>query len=284
MLTLQPREQFTIVRQLGDHNDSTTYYVQATVRNSIDDTVLKVINLTNTGNNRFKSAYEVPADVSGLGFYIDINTSVYDDSGYTTKAASYSDENETYLVFDRIVRPGGSGGGSDVDYKKIQKMLDAFVKKFPEIPKVDMQPIMDAIAGVGEKVDEIDIPEAETVELKPVLDAISGAKETILQAIDEKEVTDTPDMQPVLDAVEEKKIDLSPLEDKIDGIQSTLEGYIAQETAKEDNADNTAAAKLDQISQSLGPILSKTPQPKKEKIPVVDKGDIMKKRVESLVL
>lgn len=284
MLSLQPREQFTIVRQLGDHTDPTVYYVQATVRDSIDDSVLEVLNLVNTGSNRFKAIYEVPSDVSGLGFYIDINTSVYDDSGYTSKASTYSDENESYLVFDRITRPGGSGGGMDVDYKKIQKMLDALRKSMKDPKEFDTKPIMAAIMGVEEKVEAIipAFPKPSELNLDPVIKQILTTEKTIITAIDEKEVTPETNLSPVLEAIEEKTTDFSGLEEKVAGLQNTIEGHIAQVGEKEASEEETSSEKLSQIHESIMPILSKT-KPVKEKKPIVDKGEVLKTRAQSLL-
>lgn len=268
MISLQPRETFQIVRQLGDHTDPTTYYVRAVVRNSVDDTILKTQNLTvnATDIRRFKANYEVPADVSGLGFYIDITTSVYTDDTYTTKSSTYYDENNSYLIFDRIVRPGGSGGGSDVDYKKIQKMLDTLRKSMEDPKDFNIEPIMAAIMGLGKKVDGIDIPSAEDfaekVELKPILVAIDGAKETILNAFDKKEPHEATEIQPILDAIGE-------VDDKIDRTAVTILEKI--DKSKEDIME--CMEKEDQKEEEL-PV----PMPSEEEI----RKESLKKRVTKI--
>lgn len=245
MISLQPREQYMIVRQLPDPSDSATYYVRAVVRNSVTDTILKTVNLTDKGSRRFKVAYEVPADVSGLGFYIDITTTVYTDAGYTTKSTTYSEELESYLVFDRIVPPSGGGGGMDIDYKKIQKMLDALVEKFPEITPTDFSPILSELSQVKQEIQAIEIPgmpEIEKVDLIPVLKAIESSEKTIVKSIVNKEVTESTDIEPILGAIssqtnagEEK---MAKLQDTVDEINDALKTqFQASEAEKKSEQD-----------------------------------------------
>lgn len=203
---LQPREYLTIVRQLADHTDPTTYYVQAVIRNSRTDEVIDTVQLTDKGNGRFTKTWQVPPDVSGLGFYIDITTSVYTENTYTTKAGSYGDENDTYLVFDRIIKTGGGGGGADVDYKKLQKLFTEAASKIDVLTKKDLvqpnfEPIMailDTILTAVRTIDMPEIPEQEKVDFTPVITAITSAQEALKDAIESKEVTPETDLSPVL--------------------------------------------------------------------------------------
>ncbi len=85
-LVLQPQKSFTVVRQIANHLDSATYYVRAVIRNAYTDELIETLDLTSRGSQRFSKNWQVPADPSGEGFYISIVTSVYTDSGYTTKS------------------------------------------------------------------------------------------------------------------------------------------------------------------------------------------------------
>src|SRR5437879_1246261 len=99
MLQLEPLELYTIARGLEDHTDSTQYYVQAVIRNAKTDALIATVQLTDQGDqHRYSKAWQVPQDQTGLGFYLLIETSVYTDSGYTTKSQNYGDKYETYLV------------------------------------------------------------------------------------------------------------------------------------------------------------------------------------------
>src|SRR5258707_3851150 len=101
-MQLEPLEDFTIARGLEDHTDSTTYYVRAVVRDAKTDALLATVNLTDQGDaHRFSKKWQIPADQTGQGYYLLITTSVYTDSGYTTKSSNYGDKDETYLVMRR---------------------------------------------------------------------------------------------------------------------------------------------------------------------------------------
>lgn len=256
MISLQPREQFTIVRQLGDHTDLTTYYVQAVIRDSISGDTIDTVRLTNKTNGRFTKLWEVPADVSGLGFYIDIETTVYDDSGYTSKASTYTVENEQYLVFDRIMKAGGGGGGgTDVDYKKIQKMIDGVIEALPEATEeADLKPLVKAIASLKKSVDAIEMPEIPSVEFAPVLEAISSSKDDVLKAIEDKPVTPETDLSPVIDAVggvsDDVKSESADTREKIAGVKTVLDSHV-----EEHRSEQSAEAKLGQVTTKIQEIL-----------------------------
>lgn len=217
-ITLNPREIFTIVRQLQDHTDSATYYVRAVIRNSRTDAVIKTIDLFDKGSRRFTAPWDVIADVGGLGTFIDITTSVYTDSAYTTQSGSYGDENETYLVYDRSKQGsgGGSGGWSpEVDYKKIKTMLDTAIKsikfpKFPEMPEMPEIPEFPEIeidlSGISGQLEEIKtmidaIPEAPKLDLEPVLDAIIESEDRLIDAVSALPEPPATDLTPVLEAI-----------------------------------------------------------------------------------
>lgn len=209
-IVLNPREYFVIVRQLQDHTDSSTYYVRALVRNSRTDEILQTIDLDDKGNRRFVKQYQVPADVSGLGLFIDITSSVYTDSEYTTKSGNYGDENETYLVSDRMRSGIGSGGGgSDVDYKKIKKMLTEAINsikfpkitipeypEFPEIPKTDLTGVLDQIDSVKQLI--ASRPEPKETNLDTVIEAIEESSDRLIDAM--YALPDT-DIDPILEAI-----------------------------------------------------------------------------------
>src|SRR5688572_8979423 len=110
-MTLQPQAYFTVVRQIANHTDTNTYYVRAVVRNAYTDEIIATLDLTDKTGQRFKKDWHVPGDPSGQGFYISIVTSVYSDNGYTTKSDSYGDEENTYLVQERVLPLMRGGGG-----------------------------------------------------------------------------------------------------------------------------------------------------------------------------
>lgn len=188
-MQLNPQEIFTIARGLEDHTDNTVFYVRATVRNALTDALLDTVTLTNQGDNhRYSASYQVPADVSGAGFYIVVTTSVYSDSGYTTKTPLYGDRYDTYLVMQRL-NPGlGMGGGGDsVDYKKIGKMIDEAISKiaFPAFPEqkesqqTDLAPVFSRLDEIKECVEKMEMPEQKELDLAPIVKKID---EIVLRA------------------------------------------------------------------------------------------------------
>lgn len=228
-MQLHPREQFTIVRQIEDHTDSATYYVQAVVRNAKTDALLATVNLTDQGSRRFSKTYSVPVDVSGQGFYISVLTSVYTDSGYTTKSQNYGDKMDIYLVQDRVnPNLGSGGGGSDVSYKKIREIVReeavAAVKAI-NIPEAKV------VTVTKEVVREVKVPTAVDIKFpsqKPILDAIKA----VGKKVDEKPVTEIPEVH---------EMDMTPMMEKIDagieGLKVTVAGEVAKVGKKLDELD-----------------------------------------------
>jgi hypothetical protein len=253
MISLQPRETFAIVRQLADHTDLTTYYTQAVIRNSVTSEILATVNLTDKGSGRFLKIWEVPSDVSGMGFFIDITLSVYSDSGYTTKASTYGDELEEYLVFDRIVKSSG-GGGVDVDYKKIEKLLTAAIKSIPEAKMESLGPVKTMLEDLKKGIMGIKIPMPEKMDHSPVLKAIDNSLSSVLKAIDNKEVTPETEMAPIIkiveDKIDEQKMDFAKVEDKVAGVKKTLDEHV-----QEHRDEQSAEGKVAKITQSLSEIL-----------------------------
>jgi hypothetical protein len=234
-MILRPGEKFVIARGLGDHTDSGTYYVQATVRNARTDELLATVKLTDRGNRRFSSDYQVPWDSSGLGMYILVTTTVYEDSGYTTKSASYTEEFNEYLVDER--QPQSTGGGAEIDYKKIRKIFSEEVEKLPEPPEVevDLQPIYGLLGKILQVCNEITMPEM------PDMSGLEKELSTISKQISNLPKPERVNLVPVLTAI-------ADLKSKYDNtIKSALEEVkrIAEDSSKD------TSTRLKQISSTL---------------------------------
>src|SRR3990167_1314004 len=223
MISLQPREQFAIVWQKDNHNDLATYYVRAVVRNSVSGATIESINLTDNGSGRFSKIWEAPSDVSGVGFYIDITVSVYSDSGYTTKAATYGDENAQYLVFDRITRNSGGGWGSDVDYKKIDKLFAKGVQSIKVVDPVDLGPVLKEIKGVLMAIKGINFPipeKQEKIDLTPIIKQLSTVEKSIVKSIVNKDVTKPTDLSMIAGGLSSLYKLVFNLSEKIKGLEN----------------------------------------------------------------
>lgn len=206
-MQLHPRESFTIVRQLQDPYITGTFYVRAVIKNAKTDTVLETLDLTDNGSQYFTKSWLVPADVSGQGFYISIKTSVYTDSGYTTKSENYGDEVATYLVQERYVFNPNYPVGPDIDYKKIKKIIEEVVDE--KMKKHKLEPKV--VTVTKEVIKDITFPTPEKITFPemPKLDPIIKA----LERIEKKELPAFPeipkvDFEPILAAIQ-KAVDLS---------------------------------------------------------------------------
>ena len=209
-LVLQPGNSFTVVRQISNHLDTDTNYVQAVIRNAYTDAIIDTLQLTDKGSQRFSKNWQVPADPSGQGFYISIVTSVYTDSGYTTKNGNYGDDENTYLIQDRVMRLGGGGG---VDAYTVRRIVSEEIAKIPapepvKIPKAkEYQMRWDDVLGALERLQRaVKAIPTETKDDAPVLAALEDVK----QAIASKEVTPATDLDPVLSKLDEIATDATP--------------------------------------------------------------------------
>ncbi len=209
MLTLRTAGNFTVVRQIANHLDTDTNYVRAVIRNAYTDAIIDTLDLTDKGSQRFSKNWKVPADPSGEGFYISIITSVYTDAGYTTKNSNYGDEENTYLVADA---PSSMGKGAiGIDARTVRRIiseeLDKRKEEEPEeIKKEEIETpeepprwdeVLSAIDGLNTTLKS---SKTEKVDFKPLFDAL----QSILSAVNEKEVTEPTDLTPVLAKLDEQ--------------------------------------------------------------------------------
>lgn len=241
---LQPASAFPLVRQIGNHTDATTYYVRAVIRNAAGD-IIDTVNLASQGNQRYQTSWRVPADTSGQGAYISVVTSVYTDSGYTSKSENYGDEETTFLIFDRVMPAmrGGSGGG--IDSRTLRRVISEELAKLP----------------TPEKPERVELPEMRFDE---ALSAIGEATKAIRSLPQER--TDLSGVLKALDA----------LAAKIDAQKSIGEGFadlatIYQSAEREMLAkvEETIQGAMDSLELTIAPtVTSVAKKPKEEEEPV----------------
>lgn len=197
-LQLNPRERFTIVRQIEDHTDNNQYYVRATIRNALTDVLIDTINLVDKGSRRFSKDWLVPVDGSGQGFFISILIETFEDAGHTTKSGNYGDKLDTYLVQDRLnANLGGFGGGSDIDYKKIRKIVQEEIEKIPPVDVPEAQivtrevvkevrvPEIVRVENYKEVIKEVKVPQIVEKTLEPDLSGLTSSLKEIQAKLDE---------------------------------------------------------------------------------------------------
>ncbi len=219
--------------------------MQAVIKSAVTRAVLATVSLTDRGNGYFDYEWRTIVDKDGQGTQITIVTSVYADSGYTTRSDSYGDKGEAYTILD-IQRLAGGGGGGDVDYKKIEKIVSKVIGdvESTETPEVDLSPVLEGLKKLQKLVGAIEIPEIEIIpehvcDDAPILEAISKLSDAVQNI-----PTDTPDA-----------VDLSPVLDKLDEQGRNME--TKQDESKE-KADTSVADLKDFIPKALKDVLEST--------------------------
>lgn len=260
MLQIKPGENFPVARVLQDHTDTNTYYVRATVRNAADDTLLATINLTDRGSRRFSNVWAVPS--FSIDTYVIVTISVYTDSGYTTKSPLYAETSETYLVAPRWeFGMSNYGGGGRVDYRLVRQIVGEEIakikpeeRKAPEQgQKFDDSVILDAVAGIRKRVDDIKIPEQKEADFSSLERAFRTATERIVNAVESIKIP------------EQEKIDLKPVIKSVEGIHADMMNVLR----RLDGTVNAVQALLNLFS-AVGEVLARAPELK------IDHGVIWK--------
>lgn len=240
-MILRSQRNFTIVRQLADHTDTSTYYVRCVIRDSFTDEILATLDLDSKGNQRFSKTWLVAPDISGQGRDISIVTSVYTDSAYTTKSSNYGDEENTHIIENANFTGGGvSMGGGKLDSATIRRI---FVEEFKKIKEKDTKEPEDKTEApepedtqVIDKLNEVltavqsikmpEVPQPEKVDLQPIINGLS----TIYNAVLDKEVTPPTDLSEVKSAVNDLKTSNLEMVDRIitivEGIDNTVQTVI----------------------------------------------------------
>lgn len=225
-MNLQPQGYFTIVRQIANHLDTDTNYVRAVIRNAFTDATIDTLNLTDKGSQRFKKDWLVPADPSGQGFYISIITSVYSDSGYTTKNSSYGDEENTYLVQERVLNRHAGGG---VDAYTVRQIVRQELDKLPKPDIIEFPQQKDPIDRTDEIIRAIEAnkPKIKETDLKPIISKLDA----IAQAVQEKEITPVTDLTPVQSDVQAIKGAVAEGINRIVTVVTGIENTVAEKAA-----------------------------------------------------
>jgi len=279
MLQINPESKLPIVRQLDNPSDNTGYFVRAVVRNSLTQVILKTTDLTDAGNGRFEGSYLVPpAD----GTYFDITTKVYSDAGYTTQDTIYADENVQYLGAIRwsLQYMNYGGGGSDIDYKKIRKIVEEEVGKITTLTSDEVAVIVSNASGKIRKaiedthkavsdivIPEVKIPEQKEVDFTDVENKIQEAIALIEMLKSETEELDDKS-EGILTAItgisDQQETNTSEILGRQGEAIELLETRHAEEMGMALGERNDYKSKLEQIQSMVGSTMNKVPDQKKE--------------------
>ncbi len=276
--TIQPQSVLPIARLLKDPFDTATYYVQAVIRNARLNTTIAIVNLITQGNRIYAANWQTPADSSGQGFFITITTSVYTDSGYTTKSDNYGEEQDIFLIYDRqhYVQSLGqqisaliSGvQGSEIDYAKVRKIIKEEISKIEPAEEkemnLDLSPVLSALSNLGsvaksvlecvERIENEEEDEEAPLDLSGIHESIESASEAIKSHIDASKPKDA------------EPIDFAPITSAIEALDSTSAIKEVGELMK--NIPDIKKSMSDirsSIQEFLYAISSKAPEPAESK-------------------
>lgn len=201
----QPYRNYVITRQIYNERDFGQVWIKAWVRDAItDEALLDGVEMTESADEkgRFKYTFKLPADPNGNGRQLRIITVVYEDSGYTSRNINYQVEENNIVVRDMNIM-GHSGGGSDVDYKKVREIVKEELAKLPPYPELDISDIKKQIKDA----------------VKSILSQIRAIPQTSLEPI-ETQISDL--VKAITDIPPQKDFDYSnfkELKDKLTKIQ-----------------------------------------------------------------
>lgn len=259
-MNILPQSTLRIVRQLTDPLDVGTNYVHAVIRNSTTGDIVATLNLTDKTSQRFTGEYTTSPDISGMGYYLDVTTTVYTDDAYTTKNANYAIEAHTYFIHQERVHLGG--GGADVNYEKIRKIVQEILdgQEKQETPTVkDVTPEIQAMEqrikdSVTSAVASIRFPEQVRPDLDSVVAQVStvveGIGNEILISIAQKEVTPETDLAPIVQAFE--TLATSVETKQIQELQATIVSLREELDTKQSDAETMRSA-ADEFMNKVSP-------------------------------
>lgn len=255
MQQINPQSDFPIVRQLEDPADSTTLYVQAVIRDSATGVTLDTINLTDQGNQRFTGSWRSSADTSGEGLVVDIETTVYTNSGYTTKSNNYRIVSQEYLVMQRIHRGMLGGGGVGVDYKRLRAIVQEEIKKAPKGQRVDLSGVLGAVATAQKAIEGIKMPEIKETDLSGILTAIENAKAAVVTEVGKIEIPEKVDEEAIANQILGVDTSVKEMEGNVEKkVEQALEEGVAK--MKEGNEERIKEIK-DALVEALTNVMPK---------------------------
>lgn len=159
-MQLSPNSLIPVSYTASIPGDTTTYFVQAVLRDTQSSKILQTLNLVqvSTTPNRYTGNFNPVSDPSGLGRPIDITISVYTDSGHTTLSPNYQILQLNYTILQPWIQNLGMGGGMNIDYAKLQKMFDGSKvtnaeignEKAPKRERVNYKRLEEASLGASE--------------------------------------------------------------------------------------------------------------------------------------
>lgn len=222
----QPYRDYIATRQIYNERDFGQKYVKLWIRDAnTDEALLDGVEMDESSDEvgRFKYTYKMPGDPTGNGRQLRVITVVYSDSGYTERDLNYQVE-ETNVVVRDMNMLGGGGGGTDIDYKKIEEMIKAEIStiKLPEDQDLSFitNDIKDAQKSISSEIKAIKIPEVSLDSIKKSITSFENILKNIISNFDKnvssvKEKIDDVEIS-VIDRVDNIKFPEPPKRDMIE--------------------------------------------------------------------
>lgn len=263
-MQIRPQETFPVLYQISDPSDAAIYYARAVMRNSVTGAIIKINNLNylnlkrDAGNSRrFSALLQSPPDISGLGFWIDITVSLYNDSGYTIKNTTYQENIDKYLVAERwnVLFGGGGSGNSGpakstkdpLDYTKLTELIRSEISLLlPTNPESKVEEVI----SQGQEIKDLIL--ATQVPAAPKIDLETHTK-TILKEIGEyfKKIPEF-DSKPLLKKIDSIKIPEPDLEKHFEKLLKEIrESFLVLQNSLSEKPDNSPAYIPDSRVRSL---------------------------------
>ncbi len=236
--------------------DTATYYVRAVIRDKRENTVLDTLDLNDLGSSiRFTYTWDVPQDPTGQGREIEVEITVYEDSGYSQVSAMYGRWTETLLVYDlKPLGMGFGGGGHDadgatpIDYQYLERMFRSTVADFaaemvakdvPIFGKDELAEVMKELKALGGMKKTFGARMRELFTLGRKSERVIEAETNIVNAVNEfKELLGSPETR-MEKASEEAAVAI------VEAVKKAGDGVVAAIEAKEKNLNKKTDAELE---------------------------------------
>lgn len=178
------------------------------------------------------------------------------------------------MAFDPYTHYGQLGsGGADIDYKKIRSIVQEAVDKLPKAKEPEVvnmafhiQPVLNAIAGLRNDLQSIELPENDYSGIEHRLDLLEGEIKRVGQAVDAIEIPET-DLTPVTDAVANLKEQFEPTlkaaEDQLSALLERTRGFMSDDV---DAIKQAIAGLRKQLSKIPMVMMSAQPQAAAEEV------------------
>ena len=204
MSSVTPRQYLPITGYISNPADTNTYYLKAYIYKHVGinaPALIETVSLVDRGEGIFSYAYQTPADVSGEGYFLSVFVKTFTDEACTTESFRYERTEYKYKVIERVLH---LGGGADIDYKRIKKMIKEEVKVLGKYPELSLDPVIKEIRGIRTQ---------DNKDVKSILDNIAKKVSNII--VPKQDNSDVLKEVKNIKFPKQDKVDLKPIVNRI---------------------------------------------------------------------